>query len=294
MEDINNDKFFTNNLLYDKIDDVFSYFPTNKYREPDGVFLYNFLGGKVRKISFIKGGFGDFTKYFEWNATLMTSKNPRYALSEDYFEWVDMLTSLKEASGQFNFLKLGSQTGRWEAFAAIANNAYKKLPCHFVSVDKARVGLIFETFEDNGICKMDNIRHDVLRCSVSDVTSPFVNKETLTKAEKNSLEMSLDYIIDKFEGKEIDLIDSDCQGPEGHIFHASRDKVNKYVKRVHIGTHSSQIDKDVFELFSDMGWKNINNFGWGEVVVLPQGKMSFMDGIQTWVNPNLCKGATND
>jgi hypothetical protein len=266
----------TNNILYNDIDDVFDLFPTDKWKDDDD-FFYNFIGGKVRKAHWKKFRQGKIINRPAFDAGLSTNKSPRYACSEDYFEWVDLLTALRDAENQFNFLKLGAHTGRWEAFSAVANHSYKRLPCHIISVEPISY-MIRHTFDDNGIFEFEEkINHEVVSAWVANTTR-------MHRDKKISKLISISDLILKFNGQPIDLIDCDCQGRECSIFHGARESLNKFVKRVHIGTHGTFVDKIIYQLFESMGWNNIYNFGWGKEVDLPQGKIIFQDGIQTWVN----------
>lgn len=277
--------YFKNNRIYEKIDPVFSLFPKQNVLN-DKIFYYNFIGGKVRKEYFKREwGVSDSERIGQphWNACLWTNKDPRYACSEDYYEWLDLLTAIANAKDSFNFLKLGAFVGRWEAFAAIANHSYERLKCKLVSVecDPDHIERIIQTFEDNNIIDFPEVEHEIVLLSVG--------KEN--KNENNTI--SLNTLIDKFEV--VDLIDSDIQGAESEVFNSSAAYLlNKKVKRVHIGTHGKEIDMQFKKFFTDIGWQNINLFGWYEKVILPQGKMVFQDGIQTWVNPRFHNNDTSD
>jgi len=56
------------------------------------------------------------------------------------------------------------------------------------------------------------------------------------------------------------------------------------VKRVHVGTHSADIEDGLRQLFSSHGWKNVNDYRCLSVNQTPYGEIKFGDGVQTWVN----------
>ena len=266
--------FFKNNVLYNNIHSCFSMFPMDRHVRSKEFFV-NFLGGRVRQSYFKRLGNGDNQNKPYWNATLWTNRTPRYACSEDYYEWIDLLSSIISSTKSFNMLKLGCDTGRWEAFAALANHHYKQSPCHLVSVDVKRRRVkkdIQQVFIDNRINTFDEVTHTIVGKSVT--------------AKNNRNEISLNGLIDYFDG-DVDFIDCDIQGHEKYVFHAAVPLLNERVKRVHIGTHSKEIDEILGNLFTDMSWKNEHMFGCYGIENTPQGIIYFQDGIQTWVNPKI-------
>jgi len=66
----------------------------------------------------------------------------------------------------------------------------------------------------------------------------------------------LDYVIDslQIEKVHIDLAHFDLQGSEGDVLTSSLGLLNKYCKRVLIGTHSRSLEGYLFELFDKNGW----------------------------------------
>jgi hypothetical protein len=79
----------------------------------------------------------------------------------------------------------------------------------------------------------------------------------------------------------------DIQGHELPVLKASIDLLNHKVKRLHIGTHSKEIDEGLKRLFLTNGWKNVHFYSAFTVCMTPYGRVDFNDGIQSWINPNI-------
>lgn len=85
----------------------------------------------------------------------------------------------------------------------------------------------------------------------------------------------------------IDLVDMDVQGEEAKIIEAGIDLFNQQVKRLHIGTHSHipGVEDDLRRVLKANGWICLRDFNCGETNETPYGKVTFGDGVQSWVNP---------
>ena len=87
----------------------------------------------------------------------------------------------------------------------------------------------------------------------------------------------------------IDLIDLDLQGEDSIVLYDSVDLLQKRVKKVHIGTDSVLEEKKIRTLFQKMGWDLVwdhKNTGTRNTEF---GKITFVDGVQTYTNPKLYK-----
>ena len=85
----------------------------------------------------------------------------------------------------------------------------------------------------------------------------------------------------------VDLIDLDVQGAELDVLSASIDRLAAQVKRVHIGTHSADIENGLRNLFRAHGWQPVNDYPCQSRNTTPYGEIEFQDGVQTWVNPRV-------
>jgi hypothetical protein len=79
----------------------------------------------------------------------------------------------------------------------------------------------------------------------------------------------------------------DIQGHELAIVSAGIALLNDKVKRVHIGTHSAEIEHGLRELLRAQGWSCLFDYAGGGTSETPWGAFHFQDGVQSWENPRL-------
>lgn len=82
----------------------------------------------------------------------------------------------------------------------------------------------------------------------------------------------------------VDLLEVDIQRSEAAIFPPFMSLVNRKVRRVHIGTHGSEVHGMLRALFSRAGWDIVFDYGPGRHVT-PRGPLELGDGILTARNP---------
>ena len=85
----------------------------------------------------------------------------------------------------------------------------------------------------------------------------------------------------------VDLIDLDIEGQELVTLTAAVAGLDAKVKRLHIGTHSAEIEAGLRQLLSDHGWRCLADYPLLKTSQTPWGDISFENGVQSWVNPRL-------
>jgi hypothetical protein len=65
------------------------------------------------------------------------------------------------------------------------------------------------------------------------------------------------------------------------------------VKRVHVGTHSREIEDGLRRLFRALGWQSLADYACLSSATTPFGMVSFRDGVQSWLNPRFAHGAAS-
>ena len=86
----------------------------------------------------------------------------------------------------------------------------------------------------------------------------------------------------------VDLIDMDIEGQELPSIRTSIEELDAKVKRLHIGTHSKQIEASLRQLLSTHGWRScLADYSLGLTNETPWGPIAFDNGVQSWVNPRL-------
>jgi FkbM family methyltransferase len=95
--------------------------------------------------------------------------------------------------------------------------------------------------------------------------------------------VSLSGILRKLET--IDLIDMDIEGEELPVVTANIGALNRQVKRLHIGTHSKEIETGLREVLGANRWHCAADYSLFSKAPTAFGEISFENGAQTWINP---------
>jgi FkbM family methyltransferase len=292
--------------------EVFSRYDRWKGISQPGVQV-DFLGVRIRESFFLPTP-------LEPGHRLLDAPFP--AFDEEYFEWVSLLTAVKNASDSFTMVELGAGYGRWVVKAAAAVRRARGIPCRLVAVEAEPTHFRWMRthFRDNDLAPR---RHWLIEAAVSDrlgwvpflVGDPNAHYGQAIVTERAATPPSrwqrlrsrmvraadtpqqktvtvpaitLDSILKKLES--IDLIDADIQGSEAAVFEASADLVNRRVKAVHIGTHSDEQETRLRNLFTSLSWEPQYEFACNKQQATPFGAIKFGDGVQAWTNPR-CQAA---
>ena len=243
---------------------------------------------------------------------------------EEYFEWIDVLQAVAEARDRFTMIEVGAGYARWAARGWVAARRLG-LAAHVVVVEAepqhaqwARTHLAF-----NGVPEQDIIFHESAVGTAAGSTIFVVGMPPgaqgnnardwygqavawpgLDERQKSAdsyfgkpvLELEqgwrgvrvpmqpLDSILEQFS--DIDLVDFDVQGGEADIIRASIDALTAKVRRLHIGTHSREIDAELPRILAPAGWHCLQAYPCLRWNRTPFGWISFGDGVQSWINPN--------
>ena len=87
--------------------------------------------------------------------------------------------------------------------------------------------------------------------------------------------------------RRVDLIDLDIEGQELASLNAVAAELDAKVKRLHIGTHSTEIEAGLRQLLSVHGWQCHVDYPLASTSETPWGPVVFENGVQSWVNPRL-------
>jgi len=225
--------------------------------------------------------------------------------SEDLLEWADLLSAVLSAKDTFRMMDLGAGFGRWLVNGAHAARQKGLRPFVIgIEAEDTHHAWMLEHFRDNDVCDAEFV---TFNAPVSDTERDvFFTVGRPTEWYGQSILPAADYdfgdypdahavsqraiaarnLIERYGP--FDTIHADIQGEEAQVFASCIDSLNRLAKRVHIGTHSPEIDAALADLFRSSGWHP--GFIYPSAtsgVSTPFGIIDFQDGIQSWVNPAL-------
>ncbi len=246
-------------------------------------------------------------------------------VNEEYFEWIDLLMSIKDAKNKYVFIELGAGFGRWGVRAALAVNTYRphiSSKIIFVEGEPKHISLLKSHLENN---KLLPEAYSIIEAAVSNsdgetlfyVNMPDEQKsceiewwgQSIAKGyEKRSLDTGHELYygepviplqsgygaikVKKIDIRKllepyaiVDLIDMDIQGEELNVVSHSIRLLNKRVKRLHIGTHSVEVEVGLRKILGNNNWICIRDYACQKINPTPFGEINFLDGVQTWINP---------
>jgi FkbM family methyltransferase len=302
----------TSKFLNTETHPVFAHFPTYAGVVEPG-FSVDFLGARTR-LEFVSGAVAS-------PGDVRTQYPP---VDDEYFEWIAILESILAAKGEYKLVELGAGYGRWVVRAACAIRRYRPtMPFHLFAVEAEpkHFQWLQKHILDNEIGPTN---HTLLQTAVSDragevmfyIGTPGTREnaaaewygQTLSKSnevvdanQSNSYEgfdvvkfksgweaikirsVPLGEIVGDIE--RVDLIDMDIQGEEFKVVSSAIDLLNRNTVRMHIGTHEREIEGGLRKLLRAHGWQCRADFKCLETSETPWGRVSFGDGVQSWVNP---------
>ena len=206
-------------------------------------------------------------------------------------EWEALLAAIADADRTFTFAEIGAGYGRWTLRAhelAAARDldsvlvAVEAEPGHFRELETALVGIPV-TLVHAAVSHRNG--HALFGVGLDDcygqqvITGPRVAVNWLRRGGRIRRVplVQLDALLAAHAV--VDLVDLDVQGAEADILeHAALGNV----RRIHVGTHSRDIEKRLRNRFE--GWTCEAEFSGEATQETPWGRIAFEDGAQTWVN----------
>jgi FkbM family methyltransferase len=243
----------------------------------------------------------------------------------EYFEWVDLIESVEEAGESFIMMELGAGFGRWSVRGALATRRKPgcRFTCIAVEAEPRHFQWMLDHFRDNGVephehdliwaavdtrsgftpfevGKADGWYGQQL-IPIKKMSTPlppartrrrlkarsYLGRPPVMSAEERVLAwvpcVTLTELLQPYP--RVDLLDLDIQGAEVAVLRSAMESLQRRVRRVHVGTHSAQIEEDLRQLFGEQGWEKLNDYPCQSRVSTPYGEIAFGDGVQTWLNP---------
>jgi hypothetical protein len=266
-------------------------------------FVTNFLGG-VTDVSFVLGA--DSHSGFVEGYPITGN------FHGDTLEWVGTLRAVIDARSSFTIFELGAGWGPWcvIGYLAAKQRGLKRIKVIGVEGDAGHVKFMRETFTANGIDPdageaifgvigitdgvalfpkaIDASRVYGGFAAFSDaesVAGPFADFTAHHGPQVEAVErvpcFCLATLIRDYE--EVDLIHCDIQGAEGNLFPNIIELLSAKVRRVVVGTHSFEIDRQLACLFPRNGW---DLEGISPCLMREEGgrPVIIRDGVQVWRN----------
>jgi FkbM family methyltransferase len=250
--------------------------------------------------------------------TVSLTVSPPDAAGDDYFEWISTLEAVAEAVNKFTMFELGAGYGRWAlrgGVAAKSRNLQVQLLC--VEAEPQHAKWLREALQLNGLFDCARVEECVIntgqelvpfRIPVPELDAATWYGESVGHSEglvgTNETYFGKKVFVSPQGYNEIyipavplkkflqgyplvNFLNMDVQGAEGGIVRDSIHCMNQKVRRVHIGTHSHDIDTELVRIFQDNGWLPLWCFGSLQTNDTPFGRFEFVDGVQAWLNPRV-------
>jgi FkbM family methyltransferase len=269
-------------------------------------FVTNFLGG-VTDVRFVKG--------IEGLSGVVENYPIPGNFHGDTLEWIGTLRSALEARGKFVMFELGAGWAPWCVIGYLAAKQCGIADIKVIGVegDAGHIDFIRETFAANGIGpQVGRVIHSIAGVTDGEALFPIANdasrvyggaaafsdadrkagvfaefvatQSTLVGEVERLPCLSLATLMQEFD--QVDLIHCDIQGSEAKVLNSSIEQISAKVKRIVIGTHSFEIERDLASLFPKHNWnlEGINACAMRE----DNGKPVLThDGVQVWRNARL-------
>ncbi len=231
---------------------------------------------------------------------------------EEYFQWIDLVEAVAESRDRFTMIELGAGYGRWLAnAAALLDPNIPDLRLIGVEAEPTHFRWMKLHLQDNRIDERHCDLHEAA-IDAEDGTIEFLvgnsghwyGQSIWPPETRTHIPLKLKFAKSRLLGRiklvravslnsllgplqRADLLDLDVQGSELRVLTAARHQLNTKVRRVHIGTHSTTAEDGLRSLFVGLGWESKFDYPCGHESTTPYGKISFQDGVQSWVNSSL-------
>jgi len=223
----------------------------------------------------------------------------------DIAEWAAALFAVDQSQESFRIVELGCGWGCWLTITGVAAR-HRDLKVDLIGIegDHNHLNNAHATLKANGFSEEDyKLIHGVAGASRGTAIFPEpaageagwggkaifnADAETLVKAQADPLVQVLEcYPLSELaRDGAIDLLHIDIQGAETDFVEGNLADMDKYVRRVLIGTHSRVIEGRLQALFLQAGWRM--EMDRPAIAPLAKGEpVIHIDGVQMWSNPDL-------
>jgi len=231
-------------------------------------------------------------------------------ISEEYFEWTDILQSAIHANQTYLMFEIGAGYGRWglRAWKAAKACGIKNPQVVCVEAEPQHAKWINLHFQNNHV-PVENYKIIEAAISDEDGQADFFVQWPGWSREKSSKEwygqalakapwdgaatipvkkMSVNKLLEPYKNQIIDLIDMDIQGEEQTIIPYLVPFLDN-IKMIHIGTHGREIEENIKKTLANENFWLDTDYACGKKYKISGLDVKFIDGIQTWKNKNYYK-----
>lgn len=226
-------------------------------------------------------------------------------ISEEYFEWIDILQSALHSKNSYLMFEIGAGYGRWglRAWKAAKTCGVKQPQIVCVEAEPDHARWIDLHFKKNQV-PVENYK--IIEAAISDedgqadffVQWPGWSRErsskewygqALAKAPWDGAatipvkKMSVNKLLEPYKNQIIDLIDMDIQGEEQTIIPYLVPFLDN-IKMIHIGTHGREIEENIKKTLANDNFFLERDFSCGKSCLIQGQLVPFVDGSQTWKN----------
>jgi FkbM family methyltransferase len=234
------------------------------------------------------------------------------SLDDNIFDWLVLLEAVSDAKDSFTMAAVGAGWGRWLVAGAFAARQLGSMPIRLIGVEAEPTHFkwMHEHFRDN---HLDPADHELIEAAAAatsgrawfyvgdpaawygqsivqgDVVTAgaAVDGEVVHGGYKARQVRTVDLreLLGKYS--RVDYLHMDIQGAELDFLSSHPTVLNSTVKRVLVGTHSSNIETGLRQLFASLGWRAQYDFPLGAQLRINDAVITLGDGVQVWINPAL-------
>ena len=278
-------------------------------------FLVDYIG-TIAECDFVTGSEERTKEYVEGQVP---------PLDEEFFEWIDLLEAVCDARDGFTMLEFGAGFGRWavRGWRAAQLAGITSVKVGLAEAEPRHLEYLRRHLENNGVpAECVDVYEGVVSedpgeayfCVYSMTGEKYTPENWYGQYKSPSTiepigiaaaayfgrdlyalptghaaikvqQLQASKIIERYP--RIDLIDLDVQGEEFAVIYGAMERLNKRVKRLHIGTHAWSIESDLRQLLTANGWECLRDYACAGTSATPYGEVHFIDGVQSWRNPRL-------
>jgi FkbM family methyltransferase len=248
-------------------------------------------------------------------------ETPMPAISEEYFEFLDVFESVLDADDTYTVMEWGAGFGRWTGLAigAARLRGVKTIKAALCEAEPVHASWIREYMASLQMSPSDYRLFEVAMSGSAgevmfmidqpqganptdwygqaiggfDPSAFQPNGETYhgypVVAEERGWKgiyvplVPASKILEDYDF--VDLIDMDIQGAEADAVEECIELLNSRVRRMHIGTHSREIEVRLRDVLLANGWILIRDLQCLGSSSTPFGEVECGDGVQSWFNP---------